>query len=203
MKLIILGIQGSGKGTESKIVAEHYKIKHISTGDLLREEQDKFTELGKEIKSFIDKGNFVPDELITKMLKSRLPKDNWILDGYPRNLQQAKTLDKITSITAAIYLEIPEQEVYDRLALRLQCKKCGKIYGKNIPAPDSGICQCGNKLERRQDDLEIALIKKRIKTFKEETLPILEHYKNKLITINGNQKVMPVFNDIRDALDNL
>jgi len=203
MRLIILGIQGSGKGVESQLIEERYKVKKISTGDLLRKETSRRTNLGKEISSYIDKGNLVPDELINRILKKHLPKDDFILDGYPRNLLQAKILDKIAKIDAAIYLEIPESEVYKRLALRLQCKKCGKIYGKNIPAPKSLICTCGNKLDKRQDDINIDSIKKRIELFKKETLPILEHYKAKLMRINGNQPVTPVFNDIKKELDKI
>lgn len=200
MKLIILGIQGSGKGTEGKLIAELYGLKHISTGDLLRKEVIEKTELGKEISSYIDKGNLVPDELINKIFLKNLPKDKFILDGYPRNLSQAEFLEKVNPVEKVIFLELPEQEVYHRLGLRVQCKKCGAIYGLNVKPKKEGICdKCQSILERRKDETPEA-IKKRIDLFKKETLPLLKFYKSRVIRINGNQTVEAVFEDIKKLL---
>ena len=202
MKLIILGIQGSGKGVQGKLIAEVFNLKHISTGDLLRNEISSKSELAKEISSYIDKGHLVPDELINKIFLKNLPKDNWILDGYPRNKFQVEFLEKHNPPEKIIFLEIPEKVVYERLEIRVQCKKCGTIYGKNKIPLKSGICdECGEKMERRKDDSSHEAIKKRIELFNRETLPILKFYKSRVVKINGNQTVEKVFEDIKNLLD--
>lgn len=201
MRLIILGIQGSGKGTQSKLIAEKYHLKHISTGDLLRKEVQEKSPLGEEISSYIDKGNFAPEEVITKLLQKNLPKDNFLLDGYPRNTEQAKTLDKIAKIDKIISLELPEQEVINRLANRFVCRKCKIDYGLNHMPKVQGECDvCHGKMEKRKDDADISSIKKRVELFNKETLPILSFYKGKVIRINGNQTVEAVFKEIEKAL---
>jgi len=203
MKLIILGIQGSGKGVQGKLIAEIFNLKHISTGDLLRNEISTQSELGKEISSYIDKGNLVPNSLINKIFFKHLPKDNFILDGYPRNKEQVEFLEKINPPDKIIYLDIQEKVVYERLAVRIQCKKCGTIYGKNKTPEKEGICdECQSKLERRKDDSSDEAIKKRIDLFNQETLPILKFYDSRVIRINGNQSVEDVFEDIRKKLEN-
>lgn len=201
MKLIILGIQGSGKGTQGKLIAEHYKLKHISTGDLLRKEVAEKSELGKEISSYIDNGKFVPDDLITRLLQKNLPKDNFLLDGYPRNPEQAKILEKIAKIDKVIFLELPEDEVINRLSNRFTCRACKIDYGLNHMPSSPGQCnKCGGQLERRKDDADEAAIKKRINLFNKETLPITNFYKGKVVRINGNQTVEAVFKEIQKAL---
>ena len=200
MKLLILGIQGSGKGTQSKLIAEHYNLKHISTGDLFREEIDKKSKEGKEISSYIDKGNLVPDELTNKVLQKNLPKDNFILDGYPRNLFQAKFLEKIKKPDKILYIELSEKEVIRRLSLRFQCKKCNILYGANKMPKKEGYCDiCNNILDKRRDDNEEA-IKQRINIFNKETLPLIDFYGEKVIRVNGKQTVEDVFRDIKKAL---
>ena len=200
MKLLILGIQGSGKGTQSKLIAEEFKLKHISTGDLFREEVQKGSREGKEIASYINKGNLVPDELTNKVLQKNLPKDNFILDGYPRNLFQAKFLEKLNKPDKIFDIELSENEVMRRLGLRYNCKKCNILYGANKMPKREGLCDiCNGILERRKDDNEEA-IKQRINIFNKETLPLVDFYKDKLIKINGEQSVEDVFNDIKKAL---
>ncbi len=200
MKLLILGMQGSGKGTQSKLIAEKFKLKHISTGDLFREEMDKKSKEGKEISRYISKGNLVPDELTNKVLQKNLPKDNFILDGYPRNLLQAGFLEKISKPDKILYIELSEKEMVRRLSLRYQCKKCNILYGANKMPKRKGFCDiCNKTLEKRIDDNEEA-IKQRINIFNKETLPLINFYKDKLIRINGEQSVEDVFEDIKKDL---
>ena len=200
MKLLIFGIQGSGKGTQSKLIAEEFRLKHISTGDLFREEIDKNSKEGKEISSYINKGNLVPDELTNKVLQKNLPKDNFILDGYPRNLFQAEFLEKINKPDKVLYIELSENEVIRRLSLRYQCKKCNILYGANKMPKKEGYCDiCNNILDKRRDDNEEA-IKQRINIFNKETLPLIDFYGEKVIRVNGKQTVEDVFRDIKKAL---
>lgn len=204
MKLIILGIQGSGKGTQGKLIAQQFNLKHLSTGDLLRHEISSKSGLAQEISSYIDKGNLVPDSLINKILEKNLPKDNFILDGYPRNLDQAKILESISKPDKVLYLEMPESEVFRRLDTRFSCKKCKIDYGLNKMPKTPGICDsCHEGMEKRKDDKDEESIKKRIHAFNNETLPLLNFYKKRVVKINGNQTVEAVFEEIRKILDKL
>ena len=205
MNLLFFGIQGSGKGTQAKIIAKNHSLLHISTGDLLREAKG---ELRKEIDSFILKGNLVPDELILKILKERISKpdasNGIILDGFPRNIQQANDLKKANiNIDKVVLINISDNEAIRRMKGRWNCKKCGIPY--NIvtePKPKtSGICDvCKEKLTQRQDDVSQEAIAKRLETFHNETRPVLDFYKKQLITINGEQTIEKVTEEIEKAL---
>ena len=201
MNLIFVGPQGSGKGTQAKLIAEKFGFVHISTGDLLRNLQG---ELRKEAESYMQSGKLVPDEFIIKILKQRLEKPDCqkgvILDGFPRNINQAHELDKITKIRAAINIDISDEEAVKRISGRFSCSKCGEGY--NIytePKPKvNGICdKCSGKLEQRKDDNPEA-VKIRLKTYHEETTPILKHYNT--VKINGNQGIDKVKQDIEKAI---
>jgi adenylate kinase len=137
---------------------------------------------------------------MNEMIEKQLSKNNYLLDGYPRHIEQAKFLEKTNPPEKIIFLEIPESEVFKRLSKRIQCSKCGKIYGINTPKKQ-GICnKCGSKIEIRKDDTPES-IKKRISIFKKEIKPILDFYKNRTIKINGNQEVNQVFNEITRKLE--
>jgi adenylate kinase len=197
MKLVIIGIQGSGKGTQSKLISEHYKLKHISTGDLIREEIKKGNQ---EINKYSNQGLLVPDEIVNKLLEKHLPKDNFLLDGYPRNLEQAKLLEKF-GVDKVIFLKLSTSEVISRLANRFYCKICKEAYGLNNMPKTLGTCNlCGGNLYQRDDD-KIGAIKARIEVFKKETLPLLDYYKDKGIIINANQSVEKVFSEIKEKLE--
>jgi len=197
MKLVIIGIQGSGKGTQSKLISEHYKLKYISTGDLIREEIKKGNQ---EINKYSNQGLLVPDEIVNKLLEKHLPKDNFLLDGYPRNLEQAKLLEKF-GVDKVIFLKLSTSEVISRLANRFYCKICKEAYGLNNMPKTLGTCNlCGGNLYQRDDD-KIGAIKARIEVFKKETLPLLDYYKDKGIIINANQSVEKVFSEIKEKLE--
>jgi len=205
MNLVFVGKQGSGKGTEAKIIAEKLNLQHISTGDLLRQAEG---ELRKEIDSYILKGNLVPDELILIILEKRIEKEDCnrgiILDGYPRNLKQAEMLDKIIKIDKVIDINISNEIARKRLNGRWNCNKCGSIYNSfTEPKPKIlGICnKCKGKLSQREDDIDEALINKRLEIYRKDTSPILTHYKNKLIKIDGSGSVEEVTEKILEVLD--
>jgi adenylate kinase len=195
MKIVLLGPQGSGKGTYASRLGPILKIPHISTGDLCREEAAKGTELGKKIKEIMDRGGLQPDEIIIEMLKNRLKKDDckkgFVLDGFPRTLKQTKELEKITSLDYVVNLVVPHWILIKRLSLRVSCKKCGEIYNLGYLKPKKeGICdKCGGELIQRDDDKEEA-IKMRLKEYEEKTKPLIDYYKNKGILVNvSNNKI--------------
>ncbi len=197
MRIIFIGPQGSGKGTQAKIVSKRLGIPHISTGDLVRNAKGKLKE---EIDSYINKGNLVPDEMILEILKQRLSKGDakkgFILDGYPRNLKQAKTLYDLTDIDLILEIYISDKEALERLSGRRNCPICGKIYNiKKSPRPEKkDTCdECGVELFQRKDDYEKA-IKQRLKWYHEKTEPILREYPAH--KINGEQPIEKVTEDI-------
>ena len=201
MNIIFVGPQGSGKGTQAEIISEKLKIAHISTGDLLR---NVTGDLKDEVRSYIDKGNLIPDDLMLKILNKRVSEEGcrngFILDGYPRNLAQAKTLDTMIDIDKVIEIHITDEESVRRISGRRICKKCGKIYNVNSsPKPKvEGVCDVdGSELYQREDDNEEAL-RKRLKIYHEETEPILKHYDS--IRIDGNQDIERVTKEILEVL---
>ena len=202
MKLLIVGPQGSGKGTQAKKLSEKYGLEHISTGDIFRYNIKNETELGKLAKSYIDKGQLVPDEVTNKIVADALKgKENFILDGFPRNLKQAEFLDSITEIDKVIEVQLDDLEVLKRLSGRRTCSQCGEIYHINSKPPKvSGICDFdGAELIQRDDDKPEA-IKKRLEIYYDETSPILEHYKDKVVSIDGSLSIEEVFEKIMEKL---
>lgn len=195
MKIVMLGPQGSGKGTYASRLSPILKVPNISTGELCREEAAKGTELGKKIKEIMDRGGLQPDEVIMEMLRNRLKKDDckkgFIFDGFPRTLKQAEELEKITGLDYVINLVVPEWVLLKRMSLRVTCKKCGEIYNLGYLKPKKeGICdKCGGKLIQRDDDKEEA-IKKRLREYEEKTKPLIDYYKIKGILLNvSNDKI--------------
>jgi adenylate kinase len=201
MKLILVGPQGCGKGTQAKILAKKLKIPHISTGDMLRNYKGK---LRKEIDSYINKGKLIPDELMIRILKERLDKsdceDGFILDGFPRNINQAESLDKVCTIDNAIEIKISDEESVRRVSSRLSCPECGAVYNKITKTPKvEGFCdECQSKLITRDDDKPKA-IKKRLEIYHDETEKILDYYDS--IRVDGAQDIKKVTADIIKALD--
>ena len=203
MNIVMLGPQGSGKGTQAKLIAEKYGITHLSTGDMFREQINQQSRLGKEAQKFINAGNLVPDEITIAMLKERIKtcRKGFVLDGFPRTLPQAKALRDITDIDYVVYVHISDEEAVKRLSGRWQCKKCNSIYGK-INMPKDKKCKCSGELYQRDDDKPDA-IKRRLQEYHQKTDHLIDFYKDKeiLIEINGEQRVEKVFQDIIDALE--
>ena len=180
MNVIMLGPQGSGKGTHSDILADKFDAVHISSGDLLREEAKKDTEKGKKVKKIMNKGELVPDDLMVSLIKNKIEDvdaKHVLLDGFPRNLTQAKKLEDMITVDKVILMDITDEESVNRLSTRRQCKKCGEIYSLLYKKPKKeGKCdKCGGELYQRDDDKPEA-IKKRLKTYHEETEPLIDHF---------------------------
>jgi adenylate kinase len=189
MNLVLLGPPGAGKGTQAKVLSQRLNIPHISTGDMLREAVSKGTPLGKEASKYMLKGELVPDKLVVAIVKETLAtskvKKGFILDGFPRTLEQAKILDSTLKSIAnkldmVIYFKTSVETSVVRLGGRRVCKKCGaNFHIKNIPPKKEGICNyCGGVLYQRKDDEEVT-VKRRWLIYTEETAPLIEYYKNK------------------------
>ena len=197
INLVFLGPPGAGKGTYAKKLREHVNIPHISTGDMFREAATSGTELGKKVKEIMEKGELVPDDIVNEVVRERLLKDDckrgFILDGYPRTVPQAEALEKILEelgekLTAAIFFDVPEDVVVERLTNRRICPKCGRIYNLLSMKPkEDELCDvCKVKLIQRDDDKE-EVVRKRYKVYMENTKPVIEFYNKKklLFTIDG------------------
>jgi len=186
MKAIIFGPPGSGKGTYTSRLKDKLGVDVIAMGDIFREIMKTDTSLGKKVKGYVEKGLLVPDEVVLEVLKEHIAKisskKGFILDGYPRTLDQAKALEKIAKIDVIIQLTVPEWIIIERLSTRRICKNCGEIYNIRYLKPKKdGICdKCGGPLYQRSDDTA-DVIKERIKVYERQTEPILQHYKEKKV----------------------
>lgn len=193
MKLVLIGAPAAGKGTQARRLIDKYNLAYISTGDILREQVSKGTELGLKAKAVMDAGKLVSDELIIEIVKDRIAQDDckvgYILDGFPRTEVQAVKLDElIGSVDKAIYIKVPDDVLLTRLTARETCPDCGAIYNKiSSPSKEAGICDvCGSKLTQRKDDnMETGLV--RLKTFHETADALIEHYakQGKLFEVDG------------------
>lgn len=208
MKIVLLGPPGAGKGTQGVVLSKKYNIAHISTGDILREAVKDGTPLGKKALIYMDKGELVPDEVVTGIVVERLAKKDakagYILDGFPRTLKQAEALDKeLNSISGNIdmvlYFEIPEAVAIERLTGRRVCRRCGANYHiKNIPPKKEGICnKCGGELFQRPDDT-IDTVRNRLKVYEGRTRPLIEYYTKKgiLKKVSGALDVKDLFKEL-------
>ena len=186
MKLVLLGPPGAGKGTQSVVLSKTYRIPHISTGDILRESVKSGQSLGLKAKSYMDKGELVPDDVVVGIVVDRLKKADtrtgYILDGFPRTVKQAEELDKAlkaipSSIDMVLYFETSAKTAIERLTGRRVCKACGFNYHvKNIPPKKAGICdKCGGELIQRPDDTE-ATVLNRLKVYEAQTKPLIDYY---------------------------
>jgi adenylate kinase len=204
MKLIIMGAPASGKGTVSKKIIKDFNLKQISPGVLLREEVAKDTTIGKDIKGIIEKGDLVPNKFVVELVRLEINKhDNFILDGFPRNLEQAQEIEDI-KFDAVINLEVPEEVIIERISGRRVCSQCNQEYHiKNIPPKVEGICdKCGGSLIQRKDDT-IEVVKNRIATYHKHNQKLLDYYKNILVNIKGDQAPEKVYEDVKQVVTTL
>lgn len=212
MKIIMLGAPGAGKGTQAKMIADKYKVPHISTGDIFRANIKNGTELGKEAKQYMDKGLLVPDELTVKILLDRVSQadceNGYVLDGFPRTIPQAEVLDKALTelgdqIDYAIDVNVPDENIIKRMSGRRACLACGATYHiEHIPPKKEGVCdRCGEALVLRDDDKE-ETVKNRLNVYHEQTQPLIEYYTGKgiLKEVDGTVPMQQVFEAITDIL---
>ena len=214
MKAIIFGAPGSGKGTYASRLQTKLGIDVIAMGDIFRELMKQDSELGRKVKVYVEKGLLVPDEIVIEVLKQRLNKipkgKGFILDGYPRTLKQAKTLDAITKIDAILLLDVPDWIIIERLSSRRICRNCGTVYNiRFLKSKVEGVCdKCGGPLYQRSDD-NPEVIKKRLQVYKKQTKPLIEYFKQKKIpfvisgTKNLDQPPEPIVEQIITDLKKL
>ena len=208
MKLILLGAPGAGKGTQATRLAEHYSIPHISTGDIFRANLKAETPLGLKAKEYMDKGLLVPDELTVDLVMDRISQEDcvngYILDGFPRTLNQAAALDAKVAIDAAVDVEVPDENIVRRMAGRRVCPVCGEPYHTEWKVPKKeGICdRCGAELIIRKDD-EPETVLKRLVVYHDQTQPLIDHYgkQDKLVAVDGTLSVEEVTNAIIAKLE--
>ena len=210
-----MGLPGAGKGTQAEKIIEKYQFPHISTGDMFRTAIQEGTDLGKEAKSFMDKGALVPDQVTIGIVQERLSKPDcekgFLLDGFPRTIEQAEGLETILTelnapIDSVIHVDVPEDKLLDRLTGRRVCPECGATYHVvyNPPKVAETCDHDETTLIQREDD-QPATVSKRIKVNVEQTQPLLDFYqeKGKLVSVNGDQDINDVFKDIDQKLQTL
>ena len=212
MKIIMLGAPGAGKGTQAKKIAEAYGIPHISTGDIFRANLKEGTELGLKAKTYMDKGELVPDELTCDLVVDRISKDDaangYVLDGFPRTIPQADALTNALeargeAIDFAIDVNVPDENIINRMSGRRACVGCGATYHIVFaPTKVEGVCDvCGKELILRDDD-KPETVANRLRVYHEQTQPLIDYYtaKNVLHTVDGTQDIDKVFEDIKGIL---
>jgi len=208
MKIIMLGAPGAGKGTQAKLIAEKYSLPHISTGDIFRANIKNQTELGMEAKKYMDEGKLVPDELTVKILLDRVAnedcKNGYVLDGFPRTIPQAEVLTKALgemndAIDFAINVDVPDENIVNRMSGRRACVTCGATYHiVHVPPKKENICdKCGSELILRDDDKPETVLN-RLKVYHEQTQPLIDYYtaKGVLRTVDGTKDMNDVFAEI-------
>ena len=213
MRLVLLGAPGAGKGTQAKKLIEKYGIPQISTGDILRKAVSDGTPLGKEAKSYMDKGELVPDKVVIGLIEDRLKqadcKKGFILDGFPRNTAQAETLDGMLKnlnmpIDSALSVDVPKDDLMKRLTGRRTCKSCQQMYNIYFStSKKEGVCdKCGGDLFQRNDDKE-ETIKRRLDVYDAQTAPLMDYYKKKgiLKSVMGTGSIDEIFSKVCSVIE--
>lgn len=215
MNIIIMGLPGAGKGTQAAKIIKKYSIPHISTGDMFRLAMKNDTDLGRQAKAFMDQGELVPDEVTVGIVRERLSqsdaKGGFLLDGFPRTVEQAEALNNImeelgSQIDQTIYVEVPEEELMNRLTGRRICETCGATYHLVFNPPKTeGICDFdGGKLYQREDD-NPETVQNRLEVNTKQTAPLLDFYKDLgvLATVDGSKDIEEVFEEVDEILNEL
>ncbi len=213
MRIVLLGAPGSGKGTQAARLVEHYQVVQISTGDLLRGAVAAGTELGIKAKAAMDEGQLVSDDIVLGMIRERLAQPDtergFILDGFPRNIAQAEALDQMLAdlgrpLEMGILLDVPLDDLMQRLTGRLTCSECGAVFNRYTHPPETeGVCdKCGGELVQRGDDNEDT-VRRRLEVFQEQTAPLVEYYErdDRLARIDGQRDIERIAADFREILD--
>jgi len=204
-KIVLLGPPGSGKGTQAEKLNDDLGLVRLSTGDMLREAVRNGTDLGKMAKEFMDKGALVPDDVVIGLMKEKITtlKEGFVLDGFPRTVQQAEALAEFVEIDHAINLDVDDDELVDRLTKRRSCPDCNVVFHLLYKPPmKDGICdKCGAKLYQRSDDTE-ETVRARLKVYRENTFPLIEYYgkKDLLVNIDGSGNINQIYEAIEASL---
>lgn len=212
MRIVLLGAPGSGKGTQAKMLIEKHSVPQISTGDLLRAAVVAQTPLGRQAKAVMDAGQLVPDDIVLGMIRERInnpdARNGFILDGFPRNIEQAAALDKLLTdmkqpLETAVLIDVEFEDLMQRLTGRLTCEACGAVYNRFTRPPilDGECDKCGGTLHHRSDDNEDT-IGKRLRVYETQTKPVVDYYRqqDKLATVSGQGDIQAIFNNILSAL---
>ncbi len=210
MIIVMLGNIGTGKGTQGKLIMENYNIPYISTGDIFRENIKNNTELGLKVKSILNNGKLVSDELVNEIVFDKIKNlDSFVIDGYPRTINQAENFENFINnlnkkLDIVFLIVVSEENIIKRLTGRRICPECGRIYNIYFDKPkEDEICNFdGEKLIQRGDD-KVEIVKKRMEEFKKSTEPVIEYYRNKniLYEIDGEKEIFEVFSDIKRVID--
>lgn len=205
MRIILLGAPGSGKGTLAKQISRDFNIPQISTGDLFRAMVKEESELGQKVKSIMECGGLVPDEITIQMVKNRIEKEDckkgFILDGFPRTIEQAKALENITPIENVILVELSNEKIIQRLSARRTCKGCGEIYS-TMNYKDCKCAKCGSDLIQRDDD-KAETIKHRLEVYDNYATPLINFYSDRLLKVSSDCSPEDTYRPVKTFLENL
>jgi len=204
-KIVLLGPPGSGKGTQAERLDDELGLTRLSTGDMLREAVRNQTALGKEAQKYMDSGKLVPNDLVIGLMKDKMStlKGGFILDGFPRTVEQADALGTVVNIDVAVNLDVDDEELVKRLTNRRSCPDCNAVYHLIYKKPKKdGICdKCGAKLYQRSDDTE-KTVRERLKVYRDNTFPLIKYYEDrkKLVNIDGKGDIEDIYANIKKAL---
>jgi adenylate kinase len=211
VRLVLLGKQGAGKGTQAARLAEHHGVRHVSTGELFRSAAAAGTEVGLEAQKYMESGNLVPDDVVIRVVEEQLSddgslSDGFVLDGFPRTEPQAIELERLLAadpLDVVVNLEVSRDIVLDRIAGRRVCEQCGATYHVNMPPKSNWTCDvCGGKVVQRDDDTEAA-VSRRLELYEQETVPLIDFYRRlgKLVAVDGEGDGDLVFKRLVEAID--